>query len=88
MQDYAKCHECRIRYWQSARTHLCRQCEKEQEQLASLVLAADRSTKEHLEAIERLAAREAQLDAPKPTLVADGREFEIVWNGTTPLVWH
>lgn len=83
-----KCLSCRVRYWQSKKTHLCRRCEVEQGEVAMSILSASAAVRAQREADERMAARDAKLTAPRRILNVDGREFEVVWDGQTPLVYH
>lgn len=76
-----KCISCFTRYWQSAKTHLCRQCEKE----AGIIYSLNARRREELIAQQDAAARMAELAAPpKPTrtIEVNGRLFDVVWDGT------
>lgn len=87
IKDCQKCTSCLIRYWQNTKTHLCRRCEREQDQVAGLIITAAAAAASAAEIAARVALRDARINAPRRTLATDGREFDVVWDGTTPLVW-
>lgn len=89
-KEHQKCKGCGWRYWQRKETHLCRACEKDEALLAEQLAAGHRTAyaREVQEAADRLAERTARLTAPRRVIIVDGREFEVVWDGQTPLVYH
>lgn len=79
--EHQKCHSCNTRYWQSAKTRLCRQCEKELNEVVALEIAGKSARSERTEAIQRATEILAE---PRPfvEVVYGGLEFLLVWDGS------
>lgn len=75
-----KCHGCYTRYWQSAVTRLCRQCEKEQLSVAMMLHQIAAEQEARAEALRQMAANATQ--RPRREIQVDGRAFVVVWDGS------
>jgi len=76
-----KCVSCLARYWQSSRTRLCRQCEREQADVAMLSYAGSEARRIRADALKRMAAL-AEPPPPLRELEIDGHTFIVVWDGS------